>query len=211
MLDGAQARAYAAADFDEPHDRFVALLRDCFPHLPEAGAALDLGCGTGDISIRFARAFSAWTVDGLDGSTAMLERAREAVRRAGLTARVNLVASYLPGGDAPRNGYDLIFSNSLLHHLADPAVLWSSLRRWAPRGTPVFMMDLLRPRSREEARELVDRYAEDEPDILQRDFFNSLLAAYRPSEVRSQLQEAGLCQLRIRTTSDRHFIVWGHC
>ncbi len=45
--------------------------------------------------------------------------------------------------------------------------------------------------------------------MLQKDFLNSLLAAYRPDEVRKQLAQQGLGQLRIEVVSDRHFIVYG--
>ena len=209
MTEREQAIAYAEADFEEPHSHFIALLQDRFPELPERGGALDLGCGTADITIRFARAFPSWRVDGLDGSPAMLGLGREAVQEADLGERVNLLLSSLPGGSAPRQHYDLLFSNSLLHHLADPAVLWSSIRRWGPAGTPVFVMDLLRPASREDARGLVERYAQGEPEILRRDFYNSLLAAYRPAEVQDQLEKAGLHSLQISISSDRHLIVWG--
>ena len=67
MDDEAQALAYAQGDFEEPHSRVVALLRERLADLPAGGAALDLGCGPADISLRFARAFPGWTVDGVDG------------------------------------------------------------------------------------------------------------------------------------------------
>jgi hypothetical protein len=71
-------------------------------------------------------------------------------------------------------------------------------------------MDLLRPDTRERATQLVEQYAQNEPEILRRDFFNSLLAAYRLDEVTAQLHQAGLSQLQVKVVSDRHFIVWGN-
>jgi hypothetical protein len=71
-------------------------------------------------------------------------------------------------------------------------------------------MDLLRPDTREQAAQLVEQYAQNEPEILRRDFFNSLLAAYRLDEVTAQLHQAGLSQLQVKVVSDRHFIVWGN-
>ena len=53
-------------------------------------------------------------------------------------------------------------------------------------------MDLFRPDDRRRAQELVRTYCGDEPEILQRDFYHSLLAAYRPDEVSDQLREADL-------------------
>jgi SAM-dependent methyltransferase len=208
MLDPAQAQAYAAADFAEPHERFVALLRARLPGLPASGVALDLGCGPGDPTLRFARAFPGWEVEGVDGSPAMLALAREAAARAGLVEPVRFVEARLPRLDGLRARYDLVFSNSLLHHLDDPAALWNTVRARAAPGARVFVMDLLRPASVEAARALVDRYAAGEPEVLRRDFLHSLCAAYRPDEVEKQLA-AALLALSLEVVSDRHWIAWG--
>lgn len=209
MLDEQQVRAYAGADFSEPHERFVTLLKERLSKLPSRGRALDLGCGPGDISLRFARAFGDWTVDAIDGSPVMLEHGRRLAAEAGLESRVRFYELLLPTQSPPHRNYALLFSNSLLHHLADPALLWSTLRCWAPSGSSVFVMDLMRPTSRSAAEALVERYAGGEPEVLRTDFFNSLLAAYRPTELRTQLERARLGHLRLEVVSDRHFIVWG--
>jgi len=211
MLDPEQARAYALADFEVPHSRFVELLGERLPDLPRTGTGVDLGCGPGDIALRFARAFPRWHVDAVDGSPAMLALGRQAVDHAGLAARVEFFEVVLPVESPPLRTYDLIFSNSLLHHLRDPDVIWSTARRWSDSNTFLFVMDLLRPASRDRARELVDRHARDEPEILRNDFFNSLLAAYRPPEIREQLARSSMDHLEIEIVSDRHLIVWGPC
>jgi hypothetical protein len=102
-----------------------------------------------------------------------------------------------------------LFSNSLLHHLADPLVLWEAVRRWSRAGAAVFVMDLLRPASESHARQLVEEYAIGEPEVLRRDFFNSLLAGYRPDELRQQLRHFGLGHLTPEVVSDRHWLVAG--
>lgn len=209
MTDAAQVEAYVHADFSEPHQRFVTLLRERLPSLPAKGRSLDLGCGHGDIATRFARAYPGWQVHGLDGSRAMLEAGTQRLRQAGLSDGVELIYCHLPHGSPPLAAYDLVFSNSLLHHLQDPSALWSFARRWGRPGCPVFVKDLLRPRSDTEALRLVDTYAGAEPEILRRDFERSLCAAYSTDEVKAQLQEAGLAQLRVEVVSDRHFIAWG--
>jgi SAM-dependent methyltransferase len=209
MLGRDQARAYAAADFEEPHSRFITLLQQKLPDLPTDGRALDLGCGAGDIAIRFARAFPAWIVDAVDGSPAMLDLARQAAIESGLDSRIRFSERLLPRDAPPAVDCDLVFSNSLLHHLADPATLWSSVRSCSHSASAVFIMDLLRPASPVEARALVERYAGGEPDLLRTDFYNSLLAAYRPREVLELLERSGLSQLECDVVSDRHWIVWG--
>lgn len=209
MNEASQACAYAEADFAEPHNYCIKLLRNSLSDLPDEGLALDLGCGPGDITIRFACAFPGWKADGIDGAAAMLNYGDAAVQRAGLGERIRLVEAHLPEGDAPHSAYDLIFSNSLLHHLTDPQILWQSIRRWSKPGTGIFIMDLMRPDTATIAAEFVSQYAANEPEILRRDFYNSLLAAYRIQEVQTQLQQAQLAYLSVKPVSDRHFIVWG--
>jgi ubiquinone/menaquinone biosynthesis C-methylase UbiE len=209
MDDDEQARAYAEADFSEPHDRFVRLFRDTFPDVPLNGPVLDLGCGPADVTIRFARAYPHCLIDGVDGAAAMLRQGREAVRRAGLEGRIRLIQGHLPGAVLPLDRYDAVISNSLLHHLADPAVLWLSARCWGRAGAPVFVMDLMRPETPEQAEALAARYAADAPEVLRRDFYHSLRAAYRPDEVRAQLEALGLGNFEVRVVGDRHFIVAG--
>jgi ubiquinone/menaquinone biosynthesis C-methylase UbiE len=209
MVDAAQVLAYANADFSRPHQRFVELLDERFPDLPPRGIALDLGCGHGDVSARFARAFPGWRVHGVDGSHAMLQLGTQRLRLAGLSERVELHHCHLPQCSPPLATYDLVFSNSLLHHLHAPEALWLSLRRWGRSRGPVFVKDLFRPPSDVDARRLVNTYAGGEPELLRHDFERSLCAAYSTDEVRAQLQAAGLSQLRVELVSDRHFITWG--
>ena len=210
MDDEAQALAYAEADFEEPNSRFAALFSERAGVLPEGAAVLDLGCGPGDITLRIARAHPGIHVHGVDGSDAMLAFGHRALAsEPGLSDRVRFIEGLVPGAALPLARYQAIVSNSLLHHLHDPSGLWRTVRERAVPGAPVLVMDLMRPATPEAARALVDEYAGDEPEVLQRDFFNSLLAAFEPGEVRSQLAEAGLAGLEVEEASDRHLVVWG--
>jgi len=206
MDDLEQARAYADADFSEPHQAFVRHFRERFPDFVR-GEVLDLGCGPADVTMRFARAYPEVSITGIDGAEAMLGLGRELLAREALAERVTLLRLRLPA-PLPRR-YDAVISNSLLHHLADPAVLWETIRQNARAGAPVFVMDLLRPHSIEAAERLTATYAADAPAVLRKDFFNSLLAAYQPDEIASQLRAAKLGHLKIEQVSDRHFVVWG--
>lgn len=209
MDDKAQARAYAEADFSEPNSRFIELLRDAFPPDALSGYVLDLGCGPGDVTLRAARAWPSCIVHGVDGAAAMLHYGQQAVSESELEARVKFVHGRLPAVRLPREQYDVLISNSLLHHLLEPAILWDCLKHYGVRGAPVFIMDLRRPATRSEAATLVDQYAAEGPEILQRDFFNSLLAAFEPEELQEQLARAGLDSLEVVVVSDRHLAISG--
>jgi SAM-dependent methyltransferase len=210
MDDEAQARAYAEADFEEPNSRFVALCRDFVGSLPRGAAVLDLGCGPGDITLRIATAHPGIEVHGLDGSAAMLSFGRAALDAdAALRERVTFIAGLVPDATLPRAHYEAVVSNSLLHHLHDPGGLWRMIRAHGAPGAPVLVMDLMRPPSTAAAQALVDEYAAAEPEVLRRDFYNSLLAAFEPGEVREQLEAAGLGHLSVAEASDRHLVVSG--
>ncbi len=209
MLGEDQARAYAQADFEEAHSRFTDLLKETFSQEVLGTWVLDLGCGPADISLRVARAYPACFVDGIDGSEAMLSHGLEAVRREGLERRIRLIHGYLPGAALPRDSYDAVVSNSVLHHLKDARVLWETVADVTSPGTPIFVMDLMRPATTAVAREIVELYCPNEPEHLKRDFFLSLCAAYRPSEVREQLEQSGLSSLQVNVVSDRHLLVRG--
>lgn len=208
MDEPEQARAYAHADFAEPHEAFVERFRQCFPrHQPQE--ALDLGCGAADVTIRFARTYAQSRLTGVDGAAAMLDHARAAVERAGLEERIWLHQARLPQSDLPRHSFDTVISNSLLHHLRDGRILWRVVSEHAASGAAVFVMDLRRPGTREQAHSLVQQYAGTEPEVLQRDFFNSLLAAFRLEEITSQLEQVGLIHFKVEAVGDRHVIVHG--
>jgi trans-aconitate methyltransferase len=204
-----QAVAYARADFSEPNERFVALLAELLPGLAD-GRVVDLGCGPGDIALRLAARWPRAQVDAVDGSAAMLACAAEAAARVPqAAARVRFLQGRLPGTGLPPASYDLLISNSLLHHLHDPGVLWQELRHLGRPGAGVLVMDLQRPEDEAVATTIVATYAGEEPEVLRRDFHASLCAAFTPDEVREQLAAAGLASLAVRTVSDRHLIVHG--
>jgi 2-phosphoglycolate phosphatase len=211
MNDAAQAAAYAAADFEAPHTRFIALFRERFPDVEVTGEVLDLGCGPGDIALRFARAFERCRVVGLDGSQEMLKAGRGIQFRQPpeLRDRVLLVHGLLPAADLHGQTFDTVISNSLLHHLHDPAVLWNAVRKFARPGARVFIGDLRRPATNLEALQLTNQHCRGEPEVLRRDFYNSLLASFTADEIRAQLKTAGLEHFTVEEVGDRHVIIWG--
>lgn len=207
MDDAGQAAAYAHADFSEPNAAFLGHFAESFPEF-ETGSIVDLGCGPGDIVLRLARRYPRCRVTGIDGADAMLAIARQALAgERDLAMRVSFEQAMLPMG-SPRR-YDAVASNSLLHHLPDPAALWTTALAVGKPDAALLVMDLARPQDDAAARGIVEHYAGAEPDVLRRDFYNSLLAAFEPAEVAEQLRVAGLGALRVSMVSDRHWLVSG--
>ena len=211
MDDPVQALAYADADFEVPHSTFVKLFQDTFRYDDVHGYVLDLGCGPGDVSFRFCRAYPQCIVHGIDGAEAMLGCGRDILNNSpDIRDRVELVYGILPGCEVPRKKYDIVISNSLLHHLTEPQVLWNAVKLYACHGASIFIMDLRRPATRDEAQALVDTYAVNEPEILRRDFYCSLLAAFEVDEIIAQLKDAKLHELQAKAIGDRHVTIAGY-
>jgi trans-aconitate methyltransferase len=205
------AHAYANADFSEPNTKFVAHFSDKFPAF-NGLQIIDLGCGPADITLKLAIRYPQARVVGMDGADAMLDIARKILlRHRSLADRVD-VRKWHIGREANPLGseaFHAVVSNSLLHHMRDPLDLWRAIQACAAPGAAVFVMDLLRPQSRLEAEKIVEKYAGQETEVLRGDFLKSLLAAYRPIEVREQLIAANMESLRVEVVSDRHFIAFG--
>ena len=206
MDDEQQAIAYAKADFSSSNQMFVDGLLDAYAS--RLGIVLDIGCGPGDIPIRLAKAKSSVYVVAVDASDVMVRLANDAVEKVDLMRRVRIVEGRIPGLAVRRGGFDAIISKDLLHHLPDPMVFWEEVKRLGRPGTAIYVMDLFRPATQDDAGAIIESVSANEPEILKRDFYNSLLAAFAPDEIRDQLRQAGL-GFEVEVVSERHMRVKG--
>jgi len=203
-----EAEAYARADFAEVNQAFVERLLDLAGHLKSV-KALDLGTGPADIPARIVRACLGWHVVAVDASRPMLDYARKTIREAGLSDAITLVLADAKCTGLTPELFDVIFSNSILHHITDVAGFWAELKRLAKPEATVLVRDLARPASPQAARQIVSRYAEHESELLREEYYRSLLSAYTPEEIRLQPDCAGLSMLEVEMVSDRHMDIFG--
>ena len=212
MDEADQARAYSEADFTDSHQAVVTHFTERFPDFASLAAArvIDLACGPADVTTRLARAFTNATFVGVDGATEMIKLGRARVAREGLSDRITLACHFMPEPALRALGpFDAAVCTGALHHFHDPMVLWSTIRDVADAGTRVLIQDLTRPESITAAQDLVDTYAAGEPEILRRDYYQSLLAAFTLTEIRDQLQRVGFEHFAVDAVSDRHVVVSG--
>lgn len=146
----AYADAAAAAHLARLDGRWIARVLATGPRGP--AAVLDVGTGGGHIPAALVEARPEWRAWGVDRAWSMLVEGRPrreagaaAARRAGRPWRLAVAvaeARRLPAADG---AFDLVVSNSLLHHLADPTpVLDEVARLTAPTGRAI-LRDLRRP------------------------------------------------------------------
>jgi len=146
IMDGLeQVRAYANANFAEENQGFVDRFIKDFPDVSD-GHIVDFGCGPADIPIRLARALPLCRITGVDASQLMIDVGNQAVKAAGLDGRIALRCERLQSLRLSEPG-DAGISNSVLHHLVNPLRFWFALKQLIKPGSPVLVMDLLRPDS----------------------------------------------------------------
>lgn len=208
MVDLAQAKAYSEADFESRHSKIIKLIDRSFDTADISGDILDLGCGPGDVTFRLVRRFLSADITAIDGSPAMINLAQSRLlRERDFIERVSFIQALIPGLAIPKKPYQLIVSTSFLHHLHQPEALWQTVIQHSKPGTKVFIADLCRPASKSAARQMVQQHASGEPDVLQQDFYHSLLAAFTAEEVEKQLLAAGLSNLTVEL--DDYLLIYG--
>ena len=120
------------------------------------GFALDLGCGTGALSVRLARA--GWSVCAADSSGAMIEIARESARREGCEDAIEffrLDAALAADTFGPRK-FSAVVCHNVLEYVADPAPVVGAIGRvLAPGGLASL---LARNRAGEALRDAIRRH-----------------------------------------------------
>jgi ubiquinone/menaquinone biosynthesis C-methylase UbiE len=207
MDTAAEAADYDAMDHREVNERFVA---DLLAFARPIGEMLDMGTGTALIPIELVRQCPSAKVLGIDLSEPMLALARENIAAAGLEYSIRVEAAdakHLPYKDGQ---FAAILSNSIVHHIPEPAeALAEAVRVLAPGGI-VFVRDLMRPRDETELARLAEMYSGGPKPEQRKMFVESLHAALTLAEIRGLVEALGFPASRVQATSDRHWTWSGH-
>ena len=173
--------------------------------LERVGTVLDVGTGTAQIPVELCRQATGFDVRAVDAAAEMLKLAAVNIAAAGLTARITpelVDAKRLPHGAGT---FAAVVSNSIVHHIPDPAPAFAEMVRVCSAGGSLFVRDLLRPASEPELRHLVDLHAAGASAEQRRLFAESLHAALAVNEVREMVVRLGFTPDTVAQTSDRHW------
>jgi len=195
-----EAESYDAMDNRAANRAFVERLVE----LGARGRMLDVGTGPGHIPLLVCDAVDDARVVGVDLARHMLafaERHRAASPHA---ARIELRLADAKGLDFPDDSFDVVFSNTILHHVPEPGAFLREARRVLRPGGCLLIRDLFRPESPERALELVALHAGDASAEQQELLRASLHAALTPDELRALADAAGLADAELTVDSDRH-------
>ncbi|WP_024544610.1 class I SAM-dependent methyltransferase [Picosynechococcus sp. NKBG15041c] len=204
MDDPAEAIAYDAMDFRAVNQAFADLVAETYPQ--EEALVLDLGTGTAQIPILLGQQRPQWRIKGTDLAPSMLALGQQNVAAAGLGAQIELIvadAKHLPW---PNHSFDVIMSNSLIHHLPDPLPCFREMARLLKPQGAIILRDLFRPGSVAEIDQIVAAAEGPGFDDRQRQlFWDSLHAAFTLGEIQAIAQATGLANAHIYQSSERHW------
>ncbi len=220
MDEPRQVKAYSEADFSSSDENFVTDLGQYLSSIHRSsnsiGLIVDLGCGPGNISELLASRWPSAQILGIDGSREMLKvaetRKNEKKSRMDLKGLNYILSeiSLIPfSQEFSGLTADVIVSNSLMHHLHDPKILWKAVKYLSSPGSVVFHRDLRRPLNPDRVSALQRKYFPNAPDILIHDYLASLHAAFTIEEVLIQLRESKLEHLNVVELEDRYLEVVG--
>lgn len=204
----AEAQEYDSMDHAEVNRQFVSDLLAAAEWGDAQVEVLDLGTGTALIPIELCRRQERVRVLAADGAASMLRQAGVNLALSGCEQRIMLDRMDAKELPLPDGRFDAVISNSIVHHVPEPApVLSEAVRVTAPGGL-LFFRDLLRPADRAQLEQLVEAYAGQANEHQRQMFADSLHAALTVEEMQALVADLGFSPETVAATSDRH---WTWC
>jgi ubiquinone/menaquinone biosynthesis C-methylase UbiE len=206
----ADAVDYDTMDHSQVNCVFVDDLLRVWPTWPACCRVFDAGTGTALIPIELLRRGISAQIVAADAASEMLRLAERNIAAAGFAANITCAevdCKQLPDADA---SYDVVMSNSIIHHIPQPAVVIYECWRILKPGGMLFLRDLHRPRDEAEWKQLLQSYAGDANAHQRQLFGDSLRAALTVDEVRELVAPLGIAADAVQMTSDRHWTVVAH-
>ena len=177
------------------------------PHIPvladfqkwRGKRVLEVGCGIGTDTIRFAQ--NGARVTAIDLSEQSLQLARQRAEVYGLSGQIQLYqanAERLSDFIAPLDGFDLIYSFGVLHHTPHPEAAFRELRRYMRFDSELRIM-VYHQRSAKVARILANAYLRGNwktparliADESEAQFGSPVTYTYTRASITKLLQETG--------------------
>ena len=198
-----EAVDYDAMDFVEVNTAFAQ--QAIAIGTPFSSKVLDAGTGTARIPILLCQMQSQWQVVGIDLAENMLHIGWQNVGQAGLQNQIVLKlvdVKQLPYQD---ECFDLIISNSLIHHLPDPLPFLLELKRVLKPNGGILIRDLIRPPDKEALNALVKSIGTQYNDHQKKLLHDSLQAAFTIEEIKQLTAQANLQGVTVYQSSERHW------
>lgn len=169
------------------------------------GDVLDVGTGTALIPVVLCKQHPFCRIMAVDMAVSMLNLAVYNIEASGLRERIQLAQVDAKRMVFPEAMFDVVMSNSIIHHLPVPRDCISEMVRVLRPNGILFVRDLMRPADEATLANLVQTYAGNESEYSRQLFSDSLRAALTLEEVRELVSEFGFPPQSVNATSDRHW------
>lgn len=204
MDDTTEAQEYDQMDFSEVNRDFAQLACQL---VKDKALVLDIGTGTARIPLIMAQLRPQWQIIGIDLAESMIKLGKQNVEKEGKSQQITL--DLIDGKKTPYEDhtFDLVVSNSLVHHIPSPLELLKEINRIVkPQGT-VLIRDLFRPSSLEEIEGIVKKANLSYTPRQEKLFKDSLQAALTLEEIKELVMEVGWHDAKVYQSSSRHWTV----
>jgi tRNA (cmo5U34)-methyltransferase len=122
--------------------RYDEMLARLLEYCPAATTRiLELGCGTGNLTLLLARCFPAAAITTVDAAQEMTQLTTARAREAGYGERVTAVTSRFEDLAFQAGSFDLVASCMSLHHVREKAPLYQRFAAWLVPGGALCVAD----------------------------------------------------------------------
>lgn len=149
---------------------------------------LDIGCGSGGITLSLAEDYGAGRVTGIDVEAPVLARARRRAGERGLDDRVDFIQVEPGPFPFPADSFDVVFSKDSIIHIPDKEALFADVMRILAPGGRLLASDWMIAHDDEPSPEM-KRYIEQE---------GLSFAMASPDRYRRALETAGFTDVELR-------------
>jgi len=168
---------------------------------PKKGRCLDIGCGSGQFTIEYARRIPQLKVIAIDLSKEMISLAKKNLNNLSgdLQERITFKAGdMLKLSDFPSKSFDAFVCSYAIHHTkteGEVQHVFKQINRILKKEGAIYIYDLLRPNSITELRK-INNLLQHYPTPLKEDTLNSLQASYSNKEFIKILNESKLTHMK---------------
>ncbi|MCA1991387.1 MAG: methyltransferase domain-containing protein [Coleofasciculus sp. S288] len=197
-----EAIEYDAMDFTDVNTAFA---QRAIELGPQSGLVLDAGTGTARIPIIICQQCPQWQMIGIDLAQNMLFIGSKNIEQAGLQKQIALELVDSKQLPYPDQRFEMVISNSLVHHLPDPLPFFMEIKRVLKPNGAILIRDLIRPADEATMNAMVESIGPEYDEHQKKLFRESLHAAFTVNELNELVQKAGLENVQVYQSSDRHW------
>jgi ubiquinone/menaquinone biosynthesis C-methylase UbiE len=197
-----EAIEYDAMDFTEINTNFA---QETVKLAGINATVLDAGTGTARIPILIGQLRPQWQIIAIDMADSMLEIGQKNIISANCQDQITLEKVDAKNLLYKPEQFDLVISNSLIHHLSDPLTFLREIKRVLKSDGGIFLRDLFRPDSEEIIETMVTAIDPNYSPRQAQLFKDSLHAAFTLAEIEDLIKQAGLENVKIYQSSERHW------